>query len=78
MLILSSSRFIYFCSISHSICSFIILGLHFSLPCVESHEVVDMRTITLSVPPQEVSSIQKHKKTSKIAKNARKWSIFGS
>jgi len=29
-------------------------GLHFSLPCVESHEVVDMRTITLSVPPQEV------------------------
>ena len=30
-------------------------GLHFSLPCVESHEVVDMRTITLSVPPQEVA-----------------------
>merc|ERR1719150_1796513 len=29
-------------------------GLHFSLPCVESHEGVDMRTITLSVPPQEV------------------------
>merc|ERR1712227_229415 len=29
-------------------------GLHFSLPCVESHEVVDLRTITLSVPPQEV------------------------
>lgn len=29
-------------------------GLHFSLPCVESHEVVDMRTITLCVPPQEV------------------------
>merc|ERR1719278_1545153 len=29
-------------------------GLHFSLPCVESHEVVDMRTITLSVPPQEI------------------------
>lgn len=29
-------------------------GLHFSLPCVESHEIVDMRTITLSVPPQEV------------------------
>ena len=29
-------------------------GLHFSLPCVETHEVVDMRTITLGVPPQEV------------------------
>ncbi|XP_071747732.1 band 7 protein AGAP004871 isoform X2 [Lepeophtheirus salmonis] len=29
-------------------------GLHFGLPCVESHEVVDMRTITLCVPPQEV------------------------
>jgi len=31
------------------------LGLHFGLPCVESHEVVDMRTITLGVPPQEVA-----------------------
>ena len=29
-------------------------GLHFNLPCVETHEIVDMRTITLGVPPQEV------------------------
>ena len=30
------------------------IGLHFNLPCVETHEIVDMRTITLGVPPQEV------------------------
>ena len=36
-------------------------GLHFSLPCVESHEVVDMRTITLCVPPQEVAYYINHR-----------------
>ena len=32
-------------------------GLHFNLPCVETHEIVDMRTITLGVPPQEVHTL---------------------
>lgn len=29
-------------------------GLFFILPCVDNVEVVDMRTVTLDVPPQEV------------------------
>ena len=32
-------------------------GLHFNLPCVETHEIVDMRTITLGAPPQEVHTL---------------------
>ena len=30
-------------------------GIFFVLPCIESYERVDLRTITLGVPPQEVS-----------------------
>ena len=30
-------------------------GIFFVLPCIESYEKVDLRTITLGVPPQEVS-----------------------
>ncbi len=33
----------------------IFLGIFFVLPCIESYQKVDLRTITLSVPPQEVS-----------------------
>ena len=29
-------------------------GLFFILPCIDRVEVVDMRTVTLDVPPQEV------------------------
>ena len=29
-------------------------GIFFVLPCIESYQKVDLRTITLSVPPQEV------------------------
>ena len=29
-------------------------GIFFVLPCIESYERVDLRTITLGVPPQEV------------------------
>merc|ERR1712223_2016005 len=29
-------------------------GLFFVLPCIESYQKVDLRTITLDVPPQEV------------------------
>merc|ERR1719278_271339 len=29
-------------------------GIFFSLPCVDSYQKVDLRTITLGVPPQEV------------------------
>ena len=29
-------------------------GIFFVLPCIESYEKVDLRTITLGVPPQEV------------------------
>merc|ERR1712223_771224 len=31
-----------------------ILGIFFVLPCIESYQKVDLRTITLGVPPQEV------------------------
>ena len=29
-------------------------GIFFVLPCIESYQRVDLRTITLGVPPQEV------------------------
>ena len=32
-------------------------GIFFVLPCIESYEKVDLRTITLGVPPQEVRLI---------------------
>ena len=30
-------------------------GIFFVLPCIESYQKVDLRTITLGVPPQEVN-----------------------
>lgn len=30
------------------------IGIFFVLPCIESYQKVDLRTITLGVPPQEV------------------------
>ena len=35
----------------------ILSGLFFVLPCIESYQKVDLRTITLDVPPQEVSIV---------------------
>ena len=32
-----------------------ILGIFFVLPCIETYQKVDLRTITLDVPPQEVA-----------------------
>ena len=32
------------------------LGIFFVLPCIETYQKVDLRTITLDVPPQEVSN----------------------
>ena len=32
-------------------------GIFFVLPCIESYQKVDLRTITLGVPPQEVSLV---------------------
>ena len=37
----------------HTLFSF--LGIFFVLPCIETYQKVDLRTITLDVPPQEVS-----------------------
>ena len=34
--------------------TFLIIGIFFVLPCIESYQKVDLRTITLGVPPQEV------------------------
>jgi hypothetical protein len=34
-------------------------GIFFVLPCIESYQKVDLRTITLGVPPQEVSRVLK-------------------
>ena len=31
-----------------------IAGIFFVLPCIESYQKVDLRTITMGVPPQEV------------------------
>ena len=33
---------------------FFFQGIFFVLPCIESYQKVDLRTITLGVPPQEV------------------------
>ena len=33
---------------------FLFLGIFFVLPCIETYQKVDLRTITLDVPPQEV------------------------
>ena len=33
---------------------FLFAGIFFVLPCIESYQKVDLRTITLGVPPQEV------------------------
>ena len=33
-------------------------GIFFVLPCIESYQKVDLRTITLGVPPQEVSQVK--------------------
>ena len=32
-------------------------GIFFVLPCIESYQKVDLRTITMGVPPQEVMMI---------------------
>ena len=32
-------------------------GLFFVLPCIENYQKVDLRTITLDVPPQEVKRL---------------------
>ena len=45
----------YITNDSNGIMFFSILGIFFVLPCIESYQKVDLRTITLSVPPQEVS-----------------------
>ena len=37
---------------------FFLLGLFFVLPCIENYQKVDLRTITLDVPPQEVKVFQ--------------------
>ena len=36
--------------------SLVFAGIFFVLPCIESYQKVDLRTITLGVPPQEVRS----------------------
>ena len=35
----------------------IIAGIFFVLPCIETYQKVDLRTITLGVPPQEVAML---------------------
>ena len=32
-------------------------GIFFVMPCIETYQKVDLRTITLGVPPQEVSNV---------------------
>ena len=40
---------------SQVLLSLLFAGIFFVLPCIESYQKVDLRTITLGVPPQEVS-----------------------
>ena len=40
--------------IDKQIIKYLFLGIFFVLPCIESYQKVDLRTITLGVPPQEV------------------------
>ena len=40
-------------------------GLFFVLPCIETYQKVDLRTITLDVPPQEVLDSQPRAKAQK-------------
>ena len=41
----------------HWIIIILFLGIFFVLPCIETYQKVDLRTITLDVPPQEVKNI---------------------
>ena len=56
--------YVSFSTISVGLFSFysissLILGIFFVLPCIESYQKVDLRTITLGVPPQEVRSFKR-------------------
>ena len=44
-------------------------GIFFVLPCIESYQKVDLRTITLDVPPQEV--IQRQRRGEREIGNSR-------
>ena len=41
----------------HNISDHYIPGIFFVLPCIEAYQKVDLRTITLGVPPQEVQDL---------------------
>ena len=41
----------------HDISDHDIPGIFFVLPCIEAYQKVDLRTITLGVPPQEVQDL---------------------
>ena len=51
----TSHQFSFYCPIQ-SLKHANISGIFFVLPCIESYQKVDLRTITLGVPPQEVLS----------------------
>ena len=58
-----------------------ISGIFFVLPCIEAYQKVDLRTITLGVPPQEVSTGQammmdNHKRT--LTLSSTKFPILNS
>ena len=53
------SRFEFDRNESHPLPIIIISGIFFVLPCIESYQKVDLRTITLGVPPQEVSRVER-------------------
>ena len=48
-----------------------IVGIFFVLPCIESYQKVDLRTITLGVPPQEVCSPNPFMQKSTIERMAK-------
>jgi len=52
---------LYTCDTWHAAAFFFTVhcaGIFFVLPCIETYQKVDLRTITLDVPPQEVMYIE--------------------
>ena len=47
-------RLLSICLVKYHFSMYLLLGIFFVLPCIETYQKVDLRTITLDVPPQEV------------------------
>jgi hypothetical protein len=69
---------LYTCDTWHAAALFFTVhcaGIFFVLPCIETYQKVDLRTITLDVPPQEVMYMAVQK-WSKMQRRLYSWVLF--